>query len=185
GNRIRAIRRDLALSLQQVSERAGVSVGTLSQLERGLSQPSLRTLQRICNAFGVPLAWLFQTAGDPQGEEINSYVVRANRGARLYCPAEGYDKFLLSPQSLDGLQMILVRLAPHAQSGSEAYTHPGLDGGFVLNGSLHLEIGEQLNVLTAGDSFAFPSTTPHRFENRGATTAEIIWVTTQSAQGEH
>lgn len=181
GARIRAIRKDLALSLQQVADRAAVSVGTLSQLERGLSQPSLRTLHKICAALGVPLAWLFQTASTDPATLDSPHVVRAGRGARQHCPAEGYDKFLLSPQNLDGLQLIRIRLAPQAQSGPGAYTHPGLDAGFVLTGSLHLEIGGQLNVLTAGDSFAFSSAIPHRFENRGATTAEIIWVTTQSA----
>lgn len=183
GTRIREIRKRLALSLQEVAERAGVAIGTLSQLERGLSQPSLRTLQKICNALGVPLAWLFGATPDDSGQD-GPFVIRAGRGARLHCPAEGYDKFLLSPRHLDGLQMILVRLAPGAQSGPGAYTHSGLDGGQVLKGSLHLEIDGGLHVLAAGDSFAFESSRPHRFENRGASVAEILWVTTQTAAGD-
>lgn len=185
GTRIRTIRKDLSLSLQQVAERAGVSVGTMSQLERGLSQPSLRTLHKICNALGVPLSWLFKTAAGEPRVENNPYVVRAGDAARLQCPAEGYDKFLLTPRAFDGLQMILIRLAPRAQSGIGTYTHSGRESGYVLKGSLHLQIGPQLNLLTAGDSFAFESTIPHRFENLGATTAEIVWVTTQSAAGDH
>ena len=68
GSRLRQIRKNLSLSLQVVAERADVSVGTLSQLERGLSQPSLRTLQNVCTALGIPFAWLFQTSDAELGE---------------------------------------------------------------------------------------------------------------------
>ena len=184
GARIREIRKNLSMSLQTVSDRADVSVGTLSQVERGLSFPSLRTLQKICTALGVPLSWLFHPASEEE-EERDQIVVRAGHGAQLHVPTGGYDKVLLSPPDFDGLQIMRIRLEPHAGTGSEAYTHPGLDAGYVLAGSLHLEVEGKLYVLATGDSFAFDSQRPHRFENRGAVAAEIIWVTTQSASSGH
>src|SRR5262245_6687004 len=59
GERIRSLRQKREMTLQQLSDQAGVSVGMLSQMERGRSSPTIRTLQRVADALEVPLNWFF------------------------------------------------------------------------------------------------------------------------------
>ncbi|WP_162409167.1 helix-turn-helix domain-containing protein [Acuticoccus sediminis] len=178
GFKLRDLRRSQALSLQDLSRRADVSVGTLSQLERGLSRPSLRTLQKIGAAAGVPLSWFFdETSEKNEGDGV---VVRKGQGAKLNVTAGGISKTLLTPLSVNGLQLMMVTMEPNSASGHGSYTHEGHDAGVVVAGSLNLEVDGRVYVLATGDSFGFDSSLPHQFENRGNTQAQILWVNTQS-----
>lgn len=177
GARLRQIRKGLNLSLADLSERSGVSIGALSQLERGLSQPSLRTVERISNAVGVPMYWLFEPPSD--ADEGDDVVVRKGYGAKLTVAAEGMEKTLVTPRSFAPMQLMLVEMEPGSKSSNEYYHHDGIDVGYVLTGSLNLEVDGKVYMLGAGDCFAFDSHLPHRFENRGGAKAEILWVNTQ------
>ena len=68
GARIRALRHDRGLSLETVSARSGLSIGFVSQVERGLSSPSLKVLTAIGDVLGVGLAGLFGPAPAEGGE---------------------------------------------------------------------------------------------------------------------
>lgn len=177
GQRLRTLRKSHALSLKELSARASLSIGALSQIERGISSPSVRTLNKLATTFDVPLSYFFT---DPGASEADGVVVRHDHGgAEMTVSAQGIRKRLLTPKTLGGLQLMLVQMEPEASSGPEAYGHPGLDAGYVVSGALRLEVGGQIYLLTAGDSFGFPSTRPHRFECVGAQPAEIVWVNTQ------
>ena len=177
GSRLRHIRKGLKLSLADLSERSGVSIGALSQLERGLSQPSLRTVERISNAVGVPMYWLFEPTSET--EEGDNIVVRKGRGIGLTVAARGMVKTLVTPRNFAPMQLMLVEMEPGSKSSDEYYHHDGIDVGYVLEGSLNLEVDGRVYVLSMGDCFAFDSHLPHRFENRGGTRAEILWINTQ------
>ncbi len=176
--KLRNLRKNHALSLQDLAQRASVAVGTLSQIERGLSQPSLRTLQKIGAAVGVPLAWFFDDVSE-EDERNDGVIVRQGKGATLKVSGHGISKMLLTPETLHGLQLMLVTMEPYSVSGHGSYEHEGHDAGLVLAGSLNLEVDGKIYVLGVGDSFGFDSRRPHRFENRGGTQARIVWVNTQ------
>ncbi|GMG83915.1 cupin domain-containing protein [Paralimibaculum aggregatum] len=176
GDKLRMLRKGHALSLKELSSRAQISIGALSQIERGISSPSIRTLNKLATSFAVPLSYFFAESDDAEADGI---VVRQNRGTDLAVSAQGIAKRLLTPQALDGLQLMLVSMEPASSSGPEAYGHPGLDAGYVLSGALRLEVEGRIYLLTEGDSFGFVSTRPHRFECVGERGAEIIWINTQ------
>ncbi len=176
--RVAALRRQHGLSLQQLAKRAVLSIGTLSQVERGLSQPSLRTVRKLANAFGLPTAYFFD-AGADIGQEEDGIVIRDGKGAVMTFDGTDMTARLLSPQDLKGLQFMLVHLKPGAMSGRSSYDHSGLDLGYVLSGTLNLEVDERYFVLGAGDSFFFDSQRPHRFENCGQTDSVVIYINTQ------
>jgi transcriptional regulator with XRE-family HTH domain len=179
GQRLRQIRKDLALSLSDLSERSQVSVGTLSQLERGMGRPSLRTIERISQALGVPPFWLLEMPGKDSATE-DSVVVRSGQGVHLTVTEPGMEKTLITPRNFDRMQLMTVGMEPGAQSSSGYYRHEGIDVGYILSGSLNLEVDGRTHVLSAGDSFAFDSQLPHRFENRGGVRAEVLWINTKS-----
>lgn len=179
GQRLRQIRKNLALSLTDLSERSGVSVGTLSQLERGMGRPSLRTIERISQALGVPPFWLLETP-DQQGADHDSPIVRAGQGVQLTVTEPGMTKTLITPRDFDRMQLMTVVMEPGTKSGNGFYRHEGIDVGYILSGSLNLEVDGRTHVLSAGDCFAFDSQLPHRFENRGGSRAEVLWINTKS-----
>lgn len=171
------LRRQHRLSLQQLADRADLSIGTLSQIERGLSQPSLRTVRKLANAFGLPTAYFFD-AGTASAEE-SRVVIRDGKGPVMSFGGTDMTAWMLSPQDLKGLQFMLVQLKPGAMSGRRSYNHSGLDLGYVLSGTLNLEVEDQFFVLGSGDSFCFDSRRPHRFENCGQSDTVIIYLNTQ------
>ncbi len=115
GQRLRQIRKDLALSLSDLSERSQVSVGTLSQLERGMGRPSLRTIERISQALGVPPFWLLEMPGKESPTD-DSVVVRAGQGVPLTVTAQGMVKTLITPRNFERMQLMTVGMEPGAQS---------------------------------------------------------------------
>jgi transcriptional regulator with XRE-family HTH domain len=176
--RLKTLRRQHGLSLQQLSERADLSIGTLSQVERGLSQPSLRTVRKLANAFGLPTAFFFDP-GSSNAEAEDGIVFREGKRPIMRFGGENMTAWMLSPQDLKGLQFMLVHLKPGAMSGRRNYEHSGLDLGYVLSGALNLEVEDRYYVLGTGDSFCFDSRRPHRFENRGEGDTVVIYINTQ------
>ncbi|WP_108260694.1 cupin domain-containing protein [Mangrovicoccus ximenensis] len=176
GERLRGLRKSHALSLKELAARSQLSIGALSQIERGISSPSVRTLNKLATSFDVPLSYFFAGA---DSDEVDGVVVRHTADAEMKVSAQGIRKRLLTPKTLEGLQLMLVQVDPGSTSGPEAYGHPGLDAGYVLSGALRLEVSGRVYLLTEGDSFGFPSTQPHRFECLGGRPAEIVWVNTQ------
>jgi transcriptional regulator with XRE-family HTH domain len=176
GPRIRALRQQRELTLARLAAQSGLSVGHLSQVERGLSTPSIPQLQQISHAMGVTIGWFFES-GPLRDAEEDRVVVRAGRRKLLRMEELGLIDELLVP-SLEGtLELLLCTVQPGGGS-LENYTHQGEEAGLVLSGSLDLYVDDKLHVLESGDSFAFASTRPHRYHNRGLAPARIVWAIT-------
>ena len=175
GEQIRALRRIKGLTLQQVSEATGVSIGYLSQIERNRSQLPIGTLKKIADLFGVHMNWFFQpeVLGPP---EERDFIVRAMRRRKMSFTGTGIHEELLSPNLNGPLEMLLSTIEPG--SDSDFYSHDGVEAGFLVEGTLELWIGDRNFILDKGDSFSFKSSTPHRFANPGTTPAQVVWVIT-------
>lgn len=175
GETLRLRRQMRGMSLKQVAEPAGISVGMLSQVERGLVAPSIKTLRAICAAMDMPVNWLFHRDGDLGGPAAE-YIVPAGARRSLTYLDGALTKELLTPDTQPKIQMLRFVLKPGASSG-EPYSNPeGGKCGMVLAGTLGLELNGVELVVNTGDSFAFPSTTMVRFWNMGDDTCEVIWV---------
>ena len=177
GFQIRSLRLSKALSLQRLAEEASLSIGMLSQVERGLVSPSVRSLRQISAALEVPPALFFEQTEPPPVEEIGR-IVRARSRRILRLTTTGVSKELLTPDTSGLLQLTLVRLQPRGSSGSEPYVHRGEDAGFVLSGAMRLWVGSDTHLLKAGDSFRFKSSLPHRFVNAAKGITEVLWAVT-------
>ncbi|MET0314423.1 MAG: cupin domain-containing protein [Hansschlegelia sp.] len=173
GRRVRALRLERGLSLAAVAERAGVSIGALSQIERGLTSLRVRIIWPLAAALEADPSALI---GEDDGEGNDLYCVRAGARRSLPVHSEGMSKQLLSPPgaALTGLS---VTVEPGGGT-AEAYAHPGHEFGFVTEGEVELTIDAAVYRLRAGDSFAFKSTLPHAFRNPGDERCVILWVNT-------
>ncbi|WP_207791971.1 helix-turn-helix domain-containing protein [Siccirubricoccus phaeus] len=176
GERVRQLRRHRELSLQQVAQRAELSVGFLSQIERGLSSPSLRDLIRVAAALEADLGMLFEGAGGtpPQGEGLVTRPAQRQEVAFH----EGITKQLLTPHGDAALRLYLITIEPAGRTGEELYSHAGEEAGLVLQGRLLLTVETTDHLLQEGDSFRFRSDRPHRFSNASAMVTRVLWVNT-------
>lgn len=179
GERLRACRHRLGLSLKSLAERSQLSIGMLSQIERGISDPSLRTLSRLRAALGVPLSELFGEQPTPTA----TIILRADAGRRLDFPDLQISKRLVSPGTARQIEMMMIELEPDGDSGPDPYSHEGEECGYVLEGQLSLTVAGANYDLKSGDTFQFASELPHRFQNSGPTRARILWIVTPPFYG--
>ncbi|TDR95060.1 helix-turn-helix domain-containing protein [Enterovirga rhinocerotis] len=175
GQQIRALRKIKGLTLQHIADEVGVSTGYLSQIERNRSRLPIGVLKKIANVLGVQLSWFFQPGVIGPAEE-REFIVRAGRRRKMSFTGTGISEELLSPNLNGPLEVLLSTIAPGADS--DFYSHDGAEAGLVIRGVMDLWIGDKAFRLEKGDSFSFPSTTPHRCANPGSEPTEIVWVIT-------
>ena len=173
GARLRELRKDRGLSIQELADKVSLSIGMISQIERGLSTPSLRSLRLLAEALDVPVSWFFAS---PKGHAASRHIVRRADRRKLRVPDVGVVQELLSPNSASKIEIYEVTLEAGGSSGPDAYTHEGEKFGLVIEGQMQLLIGSDVHVLECGDSFHFPSTQPHRFEYSGVGITRFVWV---------
>lgn len=172
GGRLRLRRRSRQLSLEDLSAKTGLSTGLLSQIERSVTAPSLRSLQEICKALEMPVGWLFE----PGDERDSGVVVRPASRRRIDLRPRGMVKELMSPDSMPDIQMIRIILQPGCVSGDAYKNDRGAKCGTVVSGSLGLEVDGTEYTLQPGDSFAFPATQLHRFWCVGDVPVDLLWI---------
>jgi len=175
GRLIRMRRQIKRMTLQAVADRAGISIGLLSQVERDATAPSLRSLGQICAALEMPMSWLFSASGE-QGSAV---VTRAVARRRFDLGPKGMSKELMTPDAVSEIQMMRIVIQPGGSSGDQPYNSAsGAKCGTVLEGSLGIEVDGRTYVVGPGDSFAFKATEMHRFWCEGNTSVDLIWVVT-------
>lgn len=172
GRRLRALRLEAGLSLADLASRAGISIGALSQIERGVSSLRVRTLWPLAAALDIEPSQLLGEAS----EANDIYCVRAHSRRDLPVRSEGIRKQLLSPPGA-ALTGMTVEVDPGGGT-AEAYAHSGHEFGIVLEGAAELVIDSTTYHLRKGDSFAFRSTLLHSFRNDGDSRCLILWVNT-------
>lgn len=180
GSDIRGLRKAQGLTLAELAERTGRSVGFLSQVERGLKKPSVGTLQSLGDALGTGIGWFLQAAEAGDDPEERAVVVRRHQRRRLaYTGLSstdylGMQDWLLSPDLNANHGMVLTTYEPGASTGDDLNGHEGEESGFVLSGTILLELGEKSFTLETGDSFHFDSAIPHRYSNPGSEPASTV-----------
>jgi transcriptional regulator with XRE-family HTH domain len=179
GTQLRSLRKAKQMSLMQVAEAAGLSIGMVSQIERGLASPSIKSLRKLSDAVGVPISWFFHAdAGRPK-TELDKVVRREDR-RQLRLPTVGstHDLVvmeLLTPDLSGDIELLLMTLEPGFDSGP-THQHRGEEAGLVLTGALELWVGDNRLVVNQGDSFRFSSTDPHRYANASDRTTQVVWA---------
>jgi transcriptional regulator with XRE-family HTH domain len=183
GARLRAERARIGLSQRELARRLGVSPSLISQIESGQSKPSVGTLYAIVTELGLSLDRVIRgttfderggsgTSGDdsdpvvhPGGRttvELESGV----RWERLTCDSEGEVTFVEAVYEVGG-----------ASTPDESLMrHHGREYGYVVSGTLGIQVGFEKYELAPGDSISFDSTRPHRLFNAGRAPVHAIWV---------
>jgi transcriptional regulator with XRE-family HTH domain len=177
GRKLGPLRVAANLTIEELAEKAGVSTGLVSQLERGIGNPSFNTMAKLAYALGVPIGTFFTGAmpADPVVRKANrkklTHSAFGNDG-----PAPVYE--LLTPDLQRKLEVIWVELPPHQSNQEAPFVHDTEECGILLSGTLEVHLGDQVHVLQAGDSIAFHGLVPHWYRNPGDVPAVSIWIVT-------
>lgn len=164
GAAVRDARRRLGLSVQALSEKAGVSFGLVSQLERGMGNPSLQSIQRLAGALGLPSSQLLD---EPAGGLV---VIPAGQGHRMPplsdIPVDQQsERMLLTPRGESMLQLIRSTLPPGFSNEPHPFRHIGTETVTVEEGVLIVAQGERRVELHAGDTVTYGCSEPHWWAN--------------------
>lgn len=171
GERLRAIRVLRRLTLREVADAAEVSESFVSQLERGRSNASVATLQRLAAALGIEISDLFADE-----RQAGPRVLHRQERQQLEWGHLGR-KALLTPKPFHMLEVVACAFDPGGSTGDEPYTHGDSEELLlVLEGRIHLQLDSELFDLSTGDSVNYRSSTPHRVSNPGREPAEVLFV---------
>jgi transcriptional regulator with XRE-family HTH domain len=170
GAQLKAARLAARMSMADVAEKAGLTKGFVSKLERDLVNVSVASLIRLCEALGVSVGSLFQAS---RGE-----VVRRGAYPPINFGGQRISEYLLTPSSEKRMQAILSDIQPGGGSGDEPYSLPAdVEFVFVLAGELEMTIAGEPVTLGPGDAFTFPATTERTFRAAsGQDPVQVLWV---------
>ncbi len=171
GALIRARRRQMHLTLQALGDRAQVSVGYLSQVERDHATPSLGTLAQIARALEVGIDYFISTpntrealtreGGRPKFSIDGSSVVYERLGADF--PGNVLSSFVMT-------------VPPGYRS--ETVAHEGEEILYILEGEITQRLGDEDMIMSAGDSLHFRGNHPHAWSNHTDKPARLLWTGT-------
>jgi len=149
GNRIRSRRNELGMSLRNLAEKVELTASFLSQIERNLADPSIKSLRKIADALGVPMLYFLAEYESP------SPVVRAGERKTLTIPRTQTTYELLTPDLNRKMELFVTRLDPRKGNIAQTLTHPTEECVWVLEGRLKIQLDETVYELEAGDSIYF------------------------------
>ncbi|CAB3682888.1 HTH-type transcriptional regulator PuuR [Achromobacter pestifer] len=182
GQQLRQLRKQQGRSLAEVARACGMSLGLLSQIERGLSSASVKVLHMLAREFNVSVNSLLRNAEHTQSED-GGRVARAGTHRFIDLSEKGISKEMYTPPACRSMDLCRATIEPGGSTGQELFvTGQGEQIGVVLKGSLELWVGDRVMLLNEGDSFCYASSTPRRWRNPGSQTTEVIWAISNITQ---
>lgn len=177
GSRLRKRRQQLGLTLKEVAVGAGLSVGFISQIERGITAPSLSSLVSVSRVLGM---------------EVGEFLTQPRSDGAL-TRQDQRPVYAVSPNSLtyerissafpgNVLRSVIIHEPPGHRS--EPIAHEGEEMFYLLEGAVTVEVAGERTVLEAGDSLHFASTKIHSSWNHTDRPATILWVGTMDVFGD-
>ena len=175
GEQIRDLRKAKGMTITQLAESIGRSVGYVSQIERRISPVSIDRLKELAEALEVQITWFFQGGATGPVHERDLVVRRGDR-RKLTFTGSGLEEELLSPNLSGDFEMIMTTYAAHATTGDDLYARPCQESALVIEGRLEVWINERHFMLETGDCPTFDGATPHKSGNPDSTPARVVWT---------
>lgn len=169
GEKIKNLRLAQQLTQEELANRADLTKGFISLLERDLQSPSLDTLENILNALDT-------TPGEFFAEEGQDVVVFHRRQRVTIEEENGIKREVLIAGAQDReVDILMVTLSPGSSTDQER-AHYGDECGIVLAGKIVINVGKDAYRATTGDAFYYTADKKHWIENRSGKAAKILWI---------
>lgn len=187
GSRIREMRKRRGLTLKEVAEATGYTIGHISQIERDLKSPSLVALRKIAACLNCSEVWLIMDDSElsakssEEGKKSNeSYLMRKENRIPMKIPEIDVSYSIFTPSKLPNAQEaqmtgLIVRLKPNTWVTEKMISHGNYDESLLLlKGELELRIDNSTYMIYEGDSFYIPKNCLHNYLNTSNEEATII-----------
>ena len=170
GHKIKQLRVQNGLTLEELASRSELTKGFLSQLERNLTTPSISTLEDILEALGSSLSDFFKEEKDEQTvfqkkdffvDERDDYTIN----------------WIVPNTQKNDMEPILIEI-PQGGKSFSVRPHGGEEFGYVVDGTAVLIAGDKRYVIKKGETFYMTGKDFHYITNEKTKTAKIIWVST-------
>lgn len=171
--KIKELRIKNNLTLAEFSEKTGLSVSFLSQIERGTTNLALTSLRKIADAFNLKMTYFFE-----EQEENHHYHVAHEHQRKI--KIEGIDEELTRLNgAFNGrkLEPFHAKVFPNTMS-SNTFTHQEEEFYYIVKGEMTFFVGGETYNVKKGESIHFPSHLPHNFENKTDEVVEMIIIVT-------
>ncbi len=172
-NKLKDIRKEKNITLQELAESAGVTKGMLSQVENNRTIPSLTVFLNIIKSLKIDINDFFQDFNTGQASKV------IFKKKEQYLPFEKentigfhYQRILSSTIDEYHVDFVLLTLMPNAKRAfvqTDAYEFK-----YMLKGKVEYTIGDEVFVMEAGDSIFFDATEPHNPRNIGDAEAQLL-----------
>jgi transcriptional regulator with XRE-family HTH domain len=167
GKKIKKVRTEKKLTLDQVANETGCSIESLKQIESGKEMPPVGTLLRIARALQID-------SGDLLKEQKQNIKDRAKAYAKR---TENYAYTTLTPGAENKhLKAFRVKIKARQDHKGVGYQHEGEEFVYVLKGAVEIAVGDHTNALSEDDSLHFNSGIQHHIRNVGDREAELVVV---------
>jgi len=174
GDILAALRQAQALSLDELSRKAGVSKSMLSQIERAQANPTVAVVWRLANALGVPIGDLLSSA--PAAAPPSVALIPTQAIPSLRSPDGLCELRILGPVDMAG-QFEWYELRVQAGGVLESQAHePGTREHLsVVSGTMEVQVGDTQQKIKTGETARYNADNVHCIRNPGKTTASA-WL---------
>lgn len=186
GDRLREERTNAGISQRELARRLGLSASLISQLEKGVSKPSVGTLYAIVTELDLSLDALLRGSDDPAPTSSQRGNGKTAQTSPLVHPEErrgieldsGVRWEELTPSPERGIDFLhaIYEVDGASTPDESLMRHDGQEYGYVISGRLGIQLAFEHYVLEAGDSIGFESTKPHRLYNMGDEPVHAVWL---------
>ncbi len=171
GKKIKQLRIQKNMTIKNLADATGLSVGFISNVERDINSPTISSIQKICQALDTNISDLFSIV------ESGSIVIRKSERQALVTSQAAKATYELFPLHNKSLRPSCIMVEPGGDYGETPLGHEGDEICFVLKGSIEVQAGEDSYVLEEGDCIYIDAQVPHRFRNIGTVQCVSLWVT--------
>jgi transcriptional regulator with XRE-family HTH domain len=169
GERIRNLRQSSSLTQEELAERAGLTKGFISQIERDLTSISLDSLIQLLEALDENISDFFR--------EASAEKIVYQEQDRVPIEKEKIEKFeLLVPGSTNRRFEPVLLTLEQGQATPQERPHEGEEFGYVIRGKIDLRFGKEILQLKKGECFYFSAEKEHWLQNTGSQSAVVLWI---------
>jgi transcriptional regulator with XRE-family HTH domain len=174
GPKLRELRVQRGMSLQQLAAQSDVSAAAIHKIERGGMVPTITTLLKIAAAVNRPVSYFVE---EQIGENRPVAHIRHGDRSPIFTAHRGIDLAGISgPYGRFFLAGAIATVQPGANSGDKPMEHPGEELIYVLDGTFEVEVDGEHFALGEGDSLHFRTDRPHRWHNTTRTPIKAVWL---------
>jgi transcriptional regulator with XRE-family HTH domain len=173
GKRLSDLRKRKNMTLDELSEKSGVSKSILSQIERDLSNPTVITISRIASALGENLSDFFLKI-----EVEDADTIERSKETPSITSKDGLCQLniLGAGETVNWLQWYLLHMKPKGVLDSSSHGPKTFENLTVLEGEVEVENGSSKEIIKKGDTFRFQTNKNHLIKNISKKNSQVLMV---------